>query len=407
VWREGFDEWLALKSFAPLLALVDEARSSRSSRTSLPAYQPTPVPGASSGFARTPSPLAASLASSSVPEAAPSLPFDLVGGRASSSDLSPSANGSRASYSGTPGSIGQTGGASGTAGIMVRDPFGAPTPAPSYASGAGLSTTAGSAIDIPLGGPTSPRIDQSAFVGQPSTTSMPPPSREKRRGVHPVAWAFIAMAACFGGVAAWAVFLRDKPAEIVYINGTAQTPGVEVANNAPPPPPTGADATSPTDPELAASGGPIAQGPGTWAPGTTKTSKPGEPAAPIDNSGFNFPGGPKGPSAEPTSGGNGGGGGKLSEGEISGVVSRNQPIIRRRCWTPAYDARSSDAPKNARVTANVSIGPSGCVKSVSTSGGSNHYPSLASCVQSSISSWQFPPSDEGGAAVIPFVFSGQ
>jgi hypothetical protein len=187
-----------------------------------------------------------------------------------------------------------------------------------------------------------------------------------------------------------------------------------VANGAAPPPPPTAAPTDPAVPTTAtepvasatATGGasPTSKGPTAPSPGTS--SKPGSSGSPIDLSSFGSS--PGGPATGPTSGpGASTGKGALSEGEINGVVSSNKPRITRKCWNPAYDARSSNAPKSAKVMANLKIGPSGSVTSASASGASEHYPGLAPCVAGSMKSWTFPPSDEGATVNIPFVFSGQ
>jgi hypothetical protein len=229
------------------------------------------------------------------------------------------------------------------------------------------------------------------------------------------------MAAVFGGVAAWAVFIREKPSTQVVAQGAGTGTGTQVARepglHAPPPPPPTLDSAQPADTSVPTAGTAPATGQGGPVAGTTgagkgattstaKTAEPGTTAAPIDTSGFSSLG-PKGPTAGPGDGAGSGAQSQLSEGEINGVVSRNKPIITRRCWTPAYDARASNAPKSARVSASVTIGPSGSVQSVNASGASDHYPGLASCVAGSIRGWTFPPSGGSTTVNIPFVFSGQ
>jgi TonB family protein len=88
------------------------------------------------------------------------------------------------------------------------------------------------------------------------------------------------------------------------------------------------------------------------------------------------------------------------------VVAQNQPLIRRRCWQPALDARSAGAPSNARVNVNIVISPSGNVTSASASGGEN-FPGLASCIADRVRGWKFPPSGGPTSTSVPFVFAGQ
>lgn len=404
VWREGFDEWQPVKAFPALLAVVEEARSSRPSRLPPP---PAPAPAPSSAFG--PAPVIGTL-----PEAAPSLPFDL-GRPAPAAPAAPSS-------ASTPTAGPSLAGLAPLGGVPAPEPppsLGATSPlaAPATSSPAGLS-----APEAVAAGLSASAMNASASSGavRTSTTSVPPPPPARRASMHPAALAFIAMAAVFGGVAAWAVFIREKPNAT---QGVAQAPptgtqaAVEPGLHAPPPPPPTTGSTQPTDTNTPVSGtapttgqGGLAVGTGgvkgAGSSGTAKTAEPGATAAPIDTSGFSSLG-PKGPTTGPGDGAGSGAQSQLSEGEINGVVSRNKPIITRRCWTPAYDARASNAPKNARVSASVTIGPSGSVQSVNASGASDHYPSLASCVAGSIRGWTFPPSSGSTTVNIPFVFSGQ
>ncbi len=224
--------------------------------------------------------------------------------------------------------------------------------------------------------------------------------------MHPMAWAFVAMCAAFGGVAAWALFLRTPPKPVVLSSTPTGTASGPIVGYAPPPPTAIADATGGVVATSSPSGTAVAintpNGVGPNGLPTAKSAKPSDTGSPIDRSGFGT-NGPSGPTA--TSDTNTGGG-QLSEGEISGVVNRNKPGISRRCWDPAFDS-SDGKVKSAKVSASVTIGPSGSVQSVSVSGGGGAFPSLASCVQQSISGWTFPPSDGPTTVAIPFGFNHQ
>lgn len=411
VWREGFDEWQAIKSIQPLMALVDEAKQTRASRVSLPAVvAPTPRPSiASVAIAAAPAPLASSPGMAVLPAPAPSLPFDLV----------------RSGTSPAPGGMAPLA-ATSSAG-PASDPFASalppPSPRPSIpgaapsvngagvnggANGYGLTTTAGLASSM------GPSIGGAPSSASPSVIPAPPaelspqslPASKKRGGLPPAAWALIAMAAAFGGVAAWALFLRPKePAQSAPVAAQQQEQKTGDAQlGASPPPPPAPTATG----EVPAPGASVAmgpggagypRGPGGAVPSGTAKSPDGSP---IDKTGFQpTPGGPSASDPPPS------GGGALTEGEINGVVSRNKPMITRRCWLPAYDARSSGAPTTAKVSVSLKVAPSGSVSSVSAGGSETHYPGLASCVAGSVKGWTFPPSDEGATINIPFSFSGQ
>jgi hypothetical protein len=126
-------------------------------------------------------------------------------------------------------------------------------------------------------------------------------------------------------------------------------------------------------------------------------------AAPLDTSSFvpNVPG----PAATAAPQGNAGGG-QLSQGEIQAVVAQNQAIIKRKCWVPALEAKPPNAPSSAKVVGSMTIGASGNVESASASGG-DAFPGLASCIQSRMKNWKFPPSGSSTPVSVPFVFAGQ
>ncbi|NUP12557.1 MAG: DUF4339 domain-containing protein [Polyangiaceae bacterium] len=395
VWREGYEEWQAVSKLPALLELVEDARLGRNSRASA-----TPAPGMVGAQS-------SSLGSSPVvPEAAMSLPFDLVRGAPHAPGTRPIPPPADSNVGDRPASLGlQAPAAKGV--DVVSDPFApkpaatgvdAPMPAP---SGYGLTTTAGFSNE-----------KVAADLERPSISAEPVEPR-KKRGLHPMVWAFIAMAAAFGGVAAWAVFLR-KP-DVVYVNNanTASAGDSNPGGAAPPAPPKGdatadttAEATAAVDPMSSSTAGAVAMpGGGPRGTGGATTSKPGETATPFDTSGFGGPStGPKttGPDSGHT------GSGPLSSGEAQGVVAKNSPRVRRNCWDPQVSARSSDAPNSVKVNATLNVGADGSVKSANVSGGNEkHYPGLVSCVQSQVKGWRFPPSGEGGTVVVPFGFNAQ
>jgi hypothetical protein len=283
---------------------------------------------------------------------------------------------------------------------VLADPFSAPRPAPAAANGASAAA-APAASAAPLE-PPRPAVDLSPLSTAPDSLVAAP---RRRQGMHPMAYAFIAMAASFGGVFAWFLLTRSPaPApQIVVVQGPTSPQGA-----APPPPPSSADAVEqaaepavtlePVDPQAPR---PLAGGP---RPPGAATNAPSEPA--VDARGFG--GTVAGPStAGPGDVPGGAAGSQLSAGEIQGVVSQNQPLVKRKCWQPALDAKSKDAPTTARVSAKVTIGPSGNVESVSAGGADKDYPGLAACVASRIKGWKFPPSGAPTNVNIPFVFAGQ
>ncbi len=409
VWREGFDEWQSVRSIPPLMTVVDEAKQTRASRMSLPAVlPPTPRPSLASAPPSPSYPVAAAAAPvpapapsfgampTSAPQPASSLPFDLVRSSSLPAAAAPSHAGAPsqtgvsppAPFSiggGDPFAPATNGATNGHGATKGANGFHTPGPA---AAGAGAAAARISVVPAP--------------ITELSPTSVSP--SKKRGGLPAAAWALIAMAAAFGGVAAWALFLRQPPADQTVAPTATQAPTEQQLGAAPPPPPTvDAQGNPVPQPEASSATGPAA-GPGGVVRGPGGAPAPGKSAeqTTIDNTGFRpTPGGPSAGDPPPS------GGGALSEGEINGVVSRNKPIITRRCWLPAYDARASNAPSSAKVSVSLKVGPSGSVTSASAGGSEQHYPGLASCVAGSVKGWQFPPSDEGATINIPFSFSGQ
>lgn len=254
-------------------------------------------------------------------------------------------------------------------------------------------------------------------VAQPAPAPAPTPDRVSvedadfvpgRRRMHPMAYALIAMAAVFGGVAAFVLLSPKPPAPVPQIVVLQQGPAPGGVGQAQPQPAGDSDAGiveiqvgDPTSPQAR---GPLG---GPW-PGRSADPKSGSTAAPLDTSGFGGPstasGTPAGPSTStaPPSGL-----GQLTQGEISGVVESNRAGIRKRCWQPALDARAKGGPTSVRVSASLVIGASGNVESVSAGGGEAAFPGLSSCIAGRIKGWKFPPSSGSSPVSVPFFFAEQ
>jgi hypothetical protein len=117
-----------------------------------------------------------------------------------------------------------------------------------------------------------------------------------------------------------------------------------------------------------------------------------------------------GPHSGPTeSGSNPGasGGQALDSATLQKNVSRYTPSVRRSCWQPALDSRAPDAPTTARVSVKIDISASGNVSSVSSSGDPRGYRGLATCIESRVRNWTFPPSSGATTVNVPFVFAAQ
>ncbi|MGK3991202.1 GYF domain-containing protein [Sorangium sp. So ce136] len=473
VWREGFDEWLPLKNFPELLEIVTQAQSTRvstparrTSSTGFAAAQAQVPPSARvPSSARVP-PLAVSTPARPVtrepePPGVDAPPpavaaFTAAGTPAVPTPPTPAARpapatpavSAPAAWPGAPGGAAR-GQVAGAPLEVLADPFAAEPAAPvvsapkpelaapssvnvgraaggvaaggspfAAASAGGGVAAGGSPFASAHAGGSPPVTAPAAALSsvEPAPLVATPGSLvetvapRRRSGMSPLAYAFIAMAAAFGGVSAYVLLSPKQPPPVQVVTAPAapiQQPA-SLPTAAPPPPPSvdpetppAAETASPRS-EVAASGKP-----GSAASQRSQSEKPvaSGSSAPIDRSGFGA--GVPGPSSGPGTQGAGAGLSQLSQGEISSVVESNRPSVRRHCWQPALDARASNASTTARVSASVVIGASGAVQSVSAGGSEKDYPGLSSCIASRIKAWRFPPSSGSTPVTIPFVFAAQ
>jgi hypothetical protein len=415
VWREGMGEWRPLRTIPELLEVVTAAQA--------PLPAPTPTPLAATP-ARAPAPAAPAPMPAPPPAPAPAVQAPLAA--APVPTPAPAAPAPAAAV----------------APLVVSDPFAKPAPAPAPTASPFAETplvtpsspgsngkvngihhpvTMGEApkppigLDAALGSPLAAAVP--AGAQEPRSAPEPAPSAPKvstvdidprleeklvprRSNTHPMAYAFIAAAMAFAGVAAYVLLIKPPPPkekEIVYVT----VPGA----------PTAAPSGTPDDksqPQVdvgelttASSGRPRLGGP--WAKSTATSAATTGASAPIDTSGFvsNVPGptatGPVGPAP----------GGQLTAGEIQGVVSSNQAMMRRKCWEPALQASSPTASSSAKVGSTITIGPSGNVESASAGGAEKDYPGLSSCIADRIKHWKFPPPGGSQTVNIPFNFVRQ
>lgn len=108
-----------------------------------------------------------------------------------------------------------------------------------------------------------------------------------------------------------------------------------------------------------------------------------------------------------TSGGSSGGGAGLEATAIQRTVRRYSPAVRQNCWQRALNARAPGVPSSAKVTAQITVEPSGRVQSVRVSGAPRGYPGLAGCIESSVRGWTFPRAAGETITNVPFMFVGQ
>lgn len=237
--------------------------------------------------------------------------------------------------------------------------------------------------------------------------------------MHPMAWAFVAMAAGFGAVAAWFLF-SPKP---VATTETSPSPGASVtstADSSAAAPDSSVAAATTADPTAVVSGQPAGNGGKSVAAGGTgrapASAKPkssaGESSGSSSGAGdkpepkpctpddpFCGQAGVDGPSAgtSDTSGGSSASG--LSQEQLQSVVNRNRRSVSRKCLALVRSG-------SARVNVTITVSPSGSVASVATSGGKGHA-GLAGCVASRVRNWRFPTAGASTVVNVPFTFIAQ
>lgn len=241
----------------------------------------------------------------------------------------------------------------------------------------GASVASAADDELHQGPDLAPDFDEDAVLG-------------RNRGLHIGAFFLVFGAAIAGGVAGYVVLRKIAAKDAVVAAASTSASAKAVA----------APTSSSSAPVLAASAGPSASANKTTGSGRTPTKRTGDPSGFSGSNSGAGPGGVAGPGREVV------GTGELSAGEISGVVERNRPLIRRRCWQPEVDARQGMG-GSARVNTSFTIGPSGVVQSASASGAEADYPGLASCIAARIREWKFPTSGGSTPVNVPFVFAAQ
>ena len=218
------------------------------------------------------------------------------------------------------------------------------------------------------------------------------------------AWVAVAGALALG-LAIGFVFFKQAPAapEVKYVE-VARSGPTQV--NAPPVP-----ATSSQDSPAIAEVEEIKGSPRKVAANEAKpASENANNSAQLNGlkglSGLRALGPQSGPSQSGVSSGSSGGQ-TLDSATLQKNVSRYTPSVKRSCWQPALDSRASDAPTTARVSVKIDIAPSGSVSGVSSSGDPRGYRGLASCIESRVRNWSFPPSSGATTVNVPFVFAAQ
>jgi outer membrane biosynthesis protein TonB len=226
--------------------------------------------------------------------------------------------------------------------------------------------------------------------------------------MHPMAYAFIAMAAAFGAVAAWVLFTGKT------MGGTTETTvsSAVVATGTPSGDPETPSSAEPAgsaiqiaevdvspEAELAMAGSTAAAvSSNAKAPppdSKTNSAKPCNPSDPFCGPAVEGPstGGPSGDSGQAGQG--------LTPAQAQSVVNSNRHAVSRRCMSYVSGKGGS-----AKIGVTIVIAPSGNVQSVAVSGGKD-YPGLASCVKTRVQNWKFPSSGASTTVNVSFNFIAQ
>jgi predicted Zn finger-like uncharacterized protein len=366
VWREGFEEWVPLRTFPELLAMLREAVSG--SRMSL---TPTPPPPsrALAGVARG-APLGLGARSQPTPRPPPPSTARSPGASVSSrraeslEDLTFSAQEEP---------------------VALRFDEGEPAKAQTEPGAMFADASAAQSI-----------APASAIAGLRVARARPTMARRIPPGA-----VIAVLVSMLLGMAIMVLLETRRPSgvQIVSVPIPMQT---VAAPNAPVATEEGVGATTIGAIEIGAA----AQKAGGGAARAGKAPEaPGGAAAPA-NTGLTGLGGLVGGPAAPGGGSpSGGGGGQLAAADVERVVQSHRAFVKRQCWEAALAARPPNAPSSVRVAVSITVGSDGRVQSTSASGG-DAYPGLSSCVQSQVRNWTFPRSD-GATVTVPFVFASQ
>ncbi|MBX3188555.1 MAG: AgmX/PglI C-terminal domain-containing protein [Labilithrix sp.] len=110
-------------------------------------------------------------------------------------------------------------------------------------------------------------------------------------------------------------------------------------------------------------------------------------------------GGPSVPKLDTGGPGPSAGAGTFDQGAVERVINSRKAGVKRTCLD-----RGGNTAASTKVTASLTIAPSGQVQSVTTSGDN---PTVAKCIEQQLRTWSFPPPGEVKHVQIPFVFVRQ
>jgi hypothetical protein len=95
----------------------------------------------------------------------------------------------------------------------------------------------------------------------------------------------------------------------------------------------------------------------------------------------------------------------LDEAAVQRTLRAYASSVRDVCWERALRGRPpAAAPTSVRVSARITVEPSGRVRSVTTSGAPAEYPDLSRCIAEKVRAWSFPRALGETVVNVPFVF---
>ena len=97
----------------------------------------------------------------------------------------------------------------------------------------------------------------------------------------------------------------------------------------------------------------------------------------------------------------------LDGAAVQKVIAAAAPAIKRECWQPALDSRSSAALPSAKLATSIDIDPDGAVEKASVGAEPAGYRGLSACVERALRKLRFPSSQQPTTVNIPFVFGAE
>ncbi len=268
----------------------------------------------------------------------------------------------------------------------------------SPAAGAVAARPLGDVLSAPMTSVSAPTASTGAAV----TEDLELAGVRPRGGVSAAAWLAMVVAVLFGITLGFVLFgSKERPPEVAEKKPELAAPSAAPVVAKQP------EAVSPEETVIASDSRTASKG----GASTVKSAAKPEPDTKLTGglkglglSGL-AAGGPKGPGDSSASSNSAGG--QLDATQLQSTVARYTPSVKRSCWQPALDTRDKDAPGSARVSVAITVGPSGSVQNVTSSGDPRGYRGLSNCIASRVRGWQFPASGGSTTVNVPFVFVAQ